>query len=647
MADAAVRGGGGAIGYGRMPEDEDRKRQLSWTDVWQESRELLWARRGRLALGFGLLLVSRLAGMVLPASTKILIDEVIGKQRSELLLWIALAAGVATLIQAGTNFALTVILGVTGQRAITDLRRQVQAHMGRLPVTYFEDNKTGELISRIINDAQGIRNLVGTGFVQLLGGLITATIALGVLLWLNWRLTLLTMVLIVIFGIVLVVGFSRLRPIFRERGKLMADLSGRLTESINGVRVVKAYTAEKREERTFAHGAHKLLRNIVRSMIGVSAIGSLSSLLFGLVGITMSIAGAREVLAGRMTIGDIFMFVVFTGLLVTPLVQMSNIGTQITDAFAGLDRIREVLLEKTEEETLAGHRQLDRVRGDIIFENVSFEYKPGVPVLTDISFEALSGTTTALVGSSGAGKSTIISLVMAFRAPQQGRITVDGIDLRQVALRDYRSQLAVVLQDEFLFDGTIGENIAYGHPGAALESIEEAGRLARCDEFIGGFEDGYDTVIGERGIKLSGGQRQRVAIARAILANPRILILDEATSSLDSENEALIQEGLKTLKHGRTTFVIAHRLSTIRSADQILVMEEGRIAERGTHSELLASDGRYRKLYETQYRFERDQFINPGEDFSEIEPRLSGGSSAGDQDDLPLTGSGRTGFPTD
>jgi len=291
-----------------MPEDEDQKRKLSWTDVWQESRELLWSRRGRLALGFGLLLVSRLAGMVLPASTKILIDEVIGNQRSELLVWIALAAGVATLIQAGTSFALTVILGVTGQRAITDLRRQVQAHMGRLPVTYFEDNKTGELISRIINDAQGIRNLVGTGFVQLLGGMITATIALGVLLWLNWRLTLLTMVLIVIFGIVLVVGFSRLRPIFRERGKLMADLSGRLTESINGVRVVKAYTAEKREERTFAHGAHKLLRNIVRSMIGVSAIGSLSSLLFGLVGITMSIAGAREVLAGRMTIGDIFMF---------------------------------------------------------------------------------------------------------------------------------------------------------------------------------------------------------------------------------------------------------------------------------------------------------------------------------------------------
>jgi ABC-type multidrug transport system fused ATPase/permease subunit len=466
-----------------MPEETEQKRSLSWDEVWGESRELLWARRWRLLFGFGLLLISRLAGMVLPASTKILIDEVIGKQRSDLLLWIALAAGIATLIQAGTSFALAVILGVAGQRAITDLRRQVQAHMGRLPVAYFEENKTGELISRILNDAQGIRNLVGTGFVQLLGGMITATVALGVLFWLNWRLTLLTLVLIVLFGVVLVVGFSRLRPIFRERGKLMADLSGRLTESINGIRVVKAYTAEKREERTFARAAHKLLRNIVRSMIGVSAIGSLSSLLFGLVGITMSIAGAHEVLAGRMTVGDIFMFVVFTGLLVAPLVQMSNIGTQITEAFAGLDRIREVLLQEPEARILGGYRKLGRVHGDIVFDHVSFEYKPGVPVLTDVSFEAMAGTTTALVGSSGAGKSTIISLVMAFRAPQEGRITVDGHDLREVSLRDYRSQLAVVLQDEFLFDGTIGENIAYGQPGASLESIESAGRLARCDEF--------------------------------------------------------------------------------------------------------------------------------------------------------------------
>ena len=630
-----------------MSEDKEQRRKLSWVTVWQESKELLWARRWRLALGFGLLLISRLAGMVLPASTKILIDEVIGNQRRDLLIWIAMAAGIATLIQAGTSFALTVILGVAGQRSITDLRRRGQAHMGRLPVNYFEDHKTGELISRVINDAQGIRNLVGTGFVQLLGGLVTATIALGVLFWLNWRLTLLTLVLIVLFGVVLVVGFSRLRPIFRERGKLTADLSGRLTESINGIRVVKAYTAEKREERTFAHAAHKLLRNIVRSMVGVSAISSLSSLLFGLVGITMSIAGAHEVLAGRMTVGDIFMFVVFTGLLVAPLVQMSNIGTQITEAFAGLDRIREVLRQEQEESTIGGRAKLDRIRGEIFFQDVSFEYTPGVPVLSDVSFEARAGTTTALVGPSGAGKSTIISLVMAFRAPLEGTITVDGQDLREISLRDYRSQLAVVLQDEFLFDGTIRENIAYGHPGASLESVEEAGRLARCDEFVDGFEDGYETVIGERGVKLSGGQRQRVAIARAILANPRILILDEATSSLDSENEALIQEGLKTLKKGRTTFVIAHRLSTIRNADQILVMQEGRIAERGTHGELLATDGPYRKLYETQYRFERDQFINPGEDFSQIVPRQPGESAPDRQGDLPMGGPGRGRFPRD
>lgn len=630
-----------------MSEDKEQRKKLSWVTVWQESKELLWARRWRLALGFGLLLISRLAGMVLPASTKILIDEVIGNQRRDLLIWIAMAAGIATLIQAGTSFALTVILGVAGQRSITDLRRRVQAHMGRLPVNYFEDHKTGELISRVINDAQGIRNLIGTGFVQLLGGLVTATIALGVLFWLNWRLTLLTLVLIVLFGVVLVVGFSRLRPIFRERGKLTADLSGRLTESINGIRVVKAYTAEKREERTFAHAAHQLLRNIVRSMVGVSAISSLSSLLFGLVGITMSIAGAHEVLAGRMTVGDIFMFVVFTGLLVTPLVQMSNIGTQITEAFAGLDRIREVLRQEQEESTIGGRAKLDRIRGEILFQDVSFEYKPGVPVLSDVSFEAKAGTTTALVGPSGAGKSTIISLVMAFRAPLEGTITVDGRDLREISLRDYRSQLAVVLQDEFLFDGTIRENIAYGHPGASLESVEEAGRLARCDEFVDGFEDGYETVIGERGVKLSGGQRQRVAIARAILANPRILILDEATSSLDSENEALIQEGLKTLKRGRTTFVIAHRLSTIRNADQILVMQEGRIAERGTHGELLATDGPYRKLYETQYRFERDQFINPGEDFSQFVPRQPGKSAPDRQGDLPLGGPGRGRFPRD
>ena len=614
-----------------MSEPEPKKRRVGLTTVWQESKDLLWKHRRRLALGFVLLVVSRLSGMVLPATTKFLIDEVIGKGRSELLLWIALAAGSATLIQSATSFTLTVLLGVTGQRSITDLRLKVQRHVARLPVRFFEEHKTGELISRIINDAEGIRNLVGSGLVQLLGGMISATVALGVLLWLNWRLTLLTLFLLLLFAVVMVVGFSRLRPIFRERGKLTADLTGRLNEALSGVRVVKAYTAEKREERVFARGAHRLLRNIASTMIGISTITSASSLLFGLVGIAMSVAGAREVLAGRMTVGDIFMFVVFTGLLVSPLVQMSNIGTQITEAFAGLDRIREVLSEPTEDQDENRRRPLPRLEGEVAFENVSFEYKPNQQVLKGVSFRAPAGTTTALVGPSGSGKSTMISLVMAFRRPKQGRIWIDGIDLAEVRLRDYRSQLAVVLQDDFLFDGTIAENIAYSRPRASREEIAEAGRLARCEEFVEGFEEGYDTVIGERGVKLSGGQRQRVTIARAMLADPRILILDEATSSLDSENEALIQEGLRTLKQGRTSFIIAHRLSTIRNADQILVMEKGEITERGTHQELLAAAGRYRELYEKQYRIESDQFINPGEDPLAVPERQPGPSEQPDE----------------
>ncbi len=623
-----------------MSGESESKEKVTWAAVWHESRELLWARRGRLAIGLLLLVISRLSGMVLPALTKVIIDDVIGGQRAELLPWIALVAGAAIVVQAATSFFLTVLLGVAGQRSITDLRRRVQEHIARLPVQYFEDNKSGELLSRVMHDAEGIRNLVGTGFVQLIGGLFTASIAFCILLWLNWRLTLLTLFLIGIFGVVLVIGFSRLRPIFRERNKIYAEVTGRLAESLSGVRVVKAYTAEKREERIFSQGVHRLLRNIVRSMVGVSTISSLSSLLFGLVGLAMAVAGAREVLAGRMSIGDIFMFVIFTGMLVTPLIQMSNIGTQITEAFAGLDRVREVLAIEREDAGDASRSAIGTVRGDIAFESVSFEYTSGVPVLRGVSFVSPAGTTTALVGPSGAGKSTIIALVMAFRYPTQGRVTIDGRDLREVRLREYRSQLAVVLQDEFLFDGTIADNIAYGRPGATLEQIAQAGRLSRCDEFIEGLKDGYQTVIGERGVKLSGGQRQRVAIARAILADPRILILDEATSSLDSENEALIQEGLQTLKRGRTTLVIAHRLSTIRNADQILVMKEGEIVERGSHRELLDLRGVYRQLYERQYKNEQDLFINPGEDFSD-QPTEASDSGVG-RDDISLgTGAGK------
>ena len=615
--------------------EEKRKKRPKLDVVWREARELIWAYRRRLVLGLALLVISRLAGMVLPASTKFLVDDVIGKGQSELLPWIAAAVGGATLIQSGTSFALAILLGVAAQRAINDFRLRVQQHVGLLPVRFFEEHKTGELISRIMSDAEGIRNLVGTGFVQLIGGSITAAVAFCVLLWLNWRLTLLTLVMLLIFVVIMVFGFSKLRPIFRERSRLNAELTGRLNEALGGIRVVKAYTAEKREARVFANGAHKLLRKVAQTMVGVSAITSVSGLLFSLASLAVGILGAREVLAGRMTIGDILMFVVFTGLMVTPLVQMANIGTQITEAFAGLDRIREILSQPTEDQDSRRRRRLGRVRGEVVFEDVSFEYKEGVPVLQGISLEAPVGSTTALVGPSGSGKSTLIGLVMAFRGPLSGRVLVDGVDLAEVRLRDYRSQLAVVLQDDFLFDGTLAENIAYSRPSAGREEIERVGRLARCDEFVEEFEDGYDTVIGERGIKLSGGQRQRVAIARAMLADPRILILDEATSSLDSDNEARIQEGLRELKRGRTTFVIAHRLSTIRNADQILVLKEGRIVERGSHAELMEANGVYRKLHDQQFNLEADRFLNPGEgdeleeddeDEAAATPAPSGGS---------------------
>jgi subfamily B ATP-binding cassette protein MsbA len=457
---------------------------------------------------------------------------------------------------------------------------------------------------------------VGTGLVQLTGSILTAIMALGILIYLNWRLTAVTLVILVTFGGGMATAFKRLRPLFRERGQINAEVTGRLGESLGGVRIVKAYTAEKREELVFAKGAHRLLRNVARSLTGVSAVGAFSGLVIGAIGIAMMLVGGSAIRNGTMTIGDFVWYLSMVALITMPVIQLANIGTQLSEAFAGLDRIREIRQMATEDQEDAGLTPFDTVRGDVEFDDVTFEYNPGVPVLKHVSFRAPAGSTTALVGSSGSGKSTLISLVMAFNRPLSGRVLVDGRDLTDVPLRDYRASLGVVLQDNFLFDGTIAENIAYARPHASREEIEAVSRIAHCDEFVNTFEEKYDTVVGERGVKLSGGQRQRVSIARAILADPRILILDEATSSLDSESEALIQDGLRSLRAGRTTFVIAHRLSTIQSADQILVLEGGEIVERGTHAELLARNGRYRQLYDKQYRFERDRFINPGEDFT-------------------------------
>jgi ATP-binding cassette, subfamily B, putative efflux pump len=599
-----------------MPPEQPPKKKVNYANAWQEARALIVARRGRLGLGLALMLVNRVAGLVLPATTKYLIDDVIGKHRAEMLVPLALAAGGATILQAITSFILSQVLGVAAQRAITDMRRRVEAHVARLPVRYFDSTKSGVLISRIMTDAEGIRNLVGNGLVQLVGSVVTAILALAYLFYLNWLLTLINIVALASFGFAMATAFKRLRPLFRERGKINAEVTGRLNETLGGIRIVKTYTAEKREELVFTKGVHKLYRNVAQSITGVSAITTFSTAIIGVIGVVMIIVGGRAILDGRMTVGEFTTYILFTGMVAAPVVQIASIGTQISEAFAGLDRIRELMQMTTEDQEDAAKAALGELAGEVVFADVSFEYNAGTPVLKNVSFRAPAGTTTALVGSSGSGKSTLISLVMAFNRPLGGRIVVDGQDLSAVRLRDYREQLGVVLQDNFLFDGSVADNIKYGKPDATLDDIKRVSRIAHADEFIEKFEQGYDTIVGERGVKLSGGQRQRVSIARAILADPRILVLDEATSSLDSESEAFIQDGLKSLRQGRTTFVIAHRLSTIRSADQILVLEHGEIVERGTHAQLIALGGRYRTLYDKQYKFEADRFINPGEDFT-------------------------------
>lgn len=592
-----------------------KMRPLSLRSTWREARRLMWAHRRKLAIGLVLMVVNRLSGFVLPSSSKWLIDEVIGNNRLELLTPLAIAVAIATVVQAVSSFSLSQIISVAAQGAIMDMRRRVHEHVTRLPVRFFDDTKSGVLISRIMSDAEGIRNLVGTGIVMLVGGVFTAVLAFGVLVYLNWRITLITLVILAVFGAVMVFAFRKLRPIFRERQKINAEVTGRLGETLSGIRIIKAYGAEAREQRHFSDGVERLFRHIARTITGVSATTAFSTFVIGVIGVVMVVMGGRAIVAGQMTLGDFVMYLFFIGVLAGPIVQMANIGTQVTDALAGLDRIRELLELETEDEEDESLAPLESLRGDITFEHVDFRYVEGAPILRDVSLVAKAGTTTALVGSSGSGKSTLMSLIMAFIRPDTGRVLVDGKDLATVRLKDYRQHLGVVLQENVLFDGTVEDNIRFARPEATREEVESASRIANAHAFIEGFPDGYESIVGERGIKLSGGQRQRIAIARAILADPRLLILDEATSSLDSESEALIQEGFRNLREGRTTFVIAHRLSTIRSADQILVLEDGVIVEQGAHDELMVRNGRYRELHDHQYRYERNLFVNPGEDF--------------------------------
>lgn len=608
-ADRPSRGTGRATAASLTASRPKPKLSKVLPDIWR----LVKPRRWLLAGSFMLMVFNRASGLVLPTSTRYLVDNVMVRHELALLPWIVGIVVAATVVQGASSFALTQLLSKAGQRLIAELRTEVQSHIGRLPVAFYDENRTGTLVARIMTDVEGVRNLIGTGVIDLFGGILTALFAFAYLIHLNVKMTLMTFLILALFGLILQRAFKTIRPIFRERSRINAEVTGRLTESLGGVRVVKGYHAEESESRVFAAGVQRLLANVVSSLTAQSFMSLASTAVLGFVGALIMYMGAHQVVGGRLTTGEYFTYVAYLAFMIAPIVQLVSIGTQLTEAVAGLDRTNEILREREEDRDPSRSVSLETIGGDVRFEEVTFSYEPGKPVLHGISFESRPGTVTALVGSSGSGKSTIISLICAFHTAQEGRVLVDNVDLAKVRLASYRSQLGVVLQETFLFDGTIRENILFSRPDAASEAFLEACRIARVDEFAERFEEGYDTVVGERGVKLSGGQRQRLSIARAILADPRILILDEATSSLDSESEAMIQHGLSFLMRGRTTFVIAHRLSTIRRADQILVVEAGHIVERGTHASLYAEGGRYRDLYDRQHGLETNLFLAPGE----------------------------------
>jgi subfamily B ATP-binding cassette protein MsbA len=609
-AERTPQGRGARAGQTDLPKRKPDLKKL-WPQVWS----LVAPRKGLLLIGLFLMAINRLAGLILPLISKPLLDTVLSPQhpRADLLPRIIAIVLLATILQAITSFSLTQLLSKEGQRLIAEMRRQVQRHVGLLSVAYYDQNRTGTLVARIMTDVEGVRNLVGTGLVDFVGGMLTAFMVFFFLLHRSATVTLTVFAVVGVFVFVLQFGFKRIRPIFRERGKINAEVTGRLTESLGGVRVIKGYHAEERESRVFGVGVDRLLANVMKSLTMTSVLGSASTTVLGIVSALVMWLGGHLVLNNTWTVGSYFQYNMFLALMIAPVFQIVNIGTQLTEAFAGLDRTNEIMSELEENKSPERTVKMPPIQGRVRFDDVEFAYEADKPVLHGISFLAQPGTVSALVGSSGSGKSTIISLLCAFHTPTRGRVLVDDIDLAHVDLNTYRSQLGVVLQESFLFDGTIRENIMFSRPDASEEQFLSACRTARVDEFAERYPDAYDTIVGERGVKLSGGQRQRLSIARALLAEPRILILDEATSSLDSESESMIQAGLVQLMQGRTTFVIAHRLSTIRRADQILVVEQGLIVERGTHAELFAMGGRYYDLYTRQHGLEANLFLAPGE----------------------------------